>query len=330
MAWGYGYRYYHGYGMSTGRSRKTVPDGDPFKCSSCEESFDVPLAMVDFFDDNCTERICQYCDEEQYAQQICQSKAQTIFKVSPNDLDRAGITYEERRNPTGRSRAPMKLYTVLDLYNVAVAKAEEKEHKRAEQLQREQEQDEEKERKKAEQLKRKQDEADDKERNTRLKLDKGTRRQELKDALTTLGLKVRQDNALCDQYISGNWNKHLPDFKGKGTLQEVVDGVLEEHYLEVHTVYWELLELTEDDIRHNAGDDEEKLDEDLRDNRTEMKELALTRLEDAENAYAEDKKVKACKCGKKKLKQYVEATLHKRQISRTLSHTTLSDAHIVM
>lgn len=277
---------------------------NPRLCCICVQLHPSALAMHDkgyyqtdqvIKQRNWTARICFSCDPSRCNDEIYQTEAQRVFKVSASVLRHAKIPFKLQPNPGGYTYRKTKVFKMVDVYEVVWQKAMEKGER--------------KEIKQAQQLKRKREQAEEQNRNKRVKLEQNKRQKQLKDALKPHGLQILKDSTLCDQYISGKWDKHHPDFKGKGTLEEVVDSVLRQHYLDEHTSYREMLKLTKVNLPENGDDVEETFDTDLQNYRIEMQELALQRLEDVEKAYANDKMVKTCKCGKKQLKQYLEVTL---------------------
>ena len=204
---------------------------NPRLCCKCVQLFPANLAMHDggyYQTDeviqkrNWTARICLTCDPVRYNEEIYQTEALRVFKLSASLLQAAKIPFELQPNPGGYTYKKKKVYKTLDVYDVALRSALEKAEV--------------KEVKKAQQLKRKRDQAVEKERKKILKLEQNARQKELKDALKPFGLRITKDCTLCNQYISANGEGHNPDFESEITLKEVIDSVLEKHRLAEGTV----------------------------------------------------------------------------------------------
>lgn len=143
--------------------------------------------------------------------------AKSRFALTDKDIE--DVDYDLVRNPHYRSAAPMKLYLVADVREVALDKYPGGFHQVEQVLLKKQERSE---------NRKKEKEAS-----------KAVRKNELTNALSRMGCQLRSDSRLCNAYIEN----------GKGNLTEIVNTMVEMKFLFQHTRYRDIVDDIIDDYR---------------------------------------------------------------------------------
>jgi len=183
-------------------------------------------------------------DNKKELTQLCKSIAKQKYHLTEKDINT--LDYEERRNPYGKHKPPMKLYDISDLEELFCEKHDIEEDKIEEtiknieldkQAKKDCKKEEKKEIIKKELIKNDMDDYLDNQyvkqyvdtgKNVKKILGKIKRCKELTDKLKLKGLNIRNDSALCSNYIDGD---------DEYTVDEIVEIMEEMTWLFKNTDY---------------------------------------------------------------------------------------------
>ncbi|KAI9105831.1 hypothetical protein DFS34DRAFT_644636 [Phlyctochytrium arcticum] len=180
--------------------------------------------------------VCWACAQKH--QCLTQTRAKKEYKLNDKDLE--GLPHLAKGNPHYRNAAPMILYLVRDVEDVAYAKhggpeglaeAQEKGKKRSEAV-------------RAGIERRRQ------ERQAELEAARRPRREAMEAALRARNIEWRDDSKLCEQYVAGT---------SSYTLNQIADIMVDMHILHSHTPYVRIVDQKCDEAREERDREREDM-----------------------------------------------------------------------